>query len=75
MSYSIKDYYKVKKEGEYDWPCKMFPKRKIKIYPDDILTKCELGSFTKHTGLACIGIIINPEDVEHFTDEQQLALL
>jgi len=74
-SYAVKDYYKIKhEEKEYPWPCNSEPDRTIILFDDDVLTKAEDGTFTKHTGACCMWIQIPEEDLIYCTDEIKLRM-
>lgn len=61
--FKIEKYYQVKVEGEYPWACISSPNRTIKLYTDDVLTKSEDGTYMKHTGLGCFGIVLKDDEV------------
>ena len=61
--YDIKNYYKVKKNGEYPAPCPADKFRMWPLYTDDILTKNPDGTFVKHTGLCIYGIVLKKNEV------------
>lgn len=70
------DYLRVKKDSIYPWPCKNEPDRTIQLFDDDVLSRNSDGSYTKHTGLCCIGIIIPDEDIiEVKGDKRHLVML
>ena len=61
--FEMSNYYKVKEDKTYPWPCAADPNRTIEIFDDDVLTEDKDGTFTKHTGLCCIHIQIPKEDL------------
>jgi hypothetical protein len=63
-TYRLNEYYKVKKNGEYPWPCPSEKDRNIELFTDDIFTKNENGTFMKETGLGCFGIVLQEDQVE-----------
>lgn len=63
-SYTVKGYFRVKEHGKYPWPCQDLPKRMLELWPDDVLTKAENGSYTKHTGLMMTNIRLQDDQVE-----------
>jgi hypothetical protein len=74
--FTIKDYYQVKRDGDYPWPCGPDPDRTIRLHTDDVLTKSENGSFTKHTGLGCLNIRLTDDEVNHYeTDTVTLEMM
>ena len=64
----IGDHQKVKETAVYPWPCASDPHRTIKIFDDDILSRNSPGSFTKHTGFCCFGILIPESDIVEVKD-------
>ena len=73
--FSIDQYYKIKKEAEYPWPCTDEPNRKITLFTDDVLTKSDDGTYTKHTGLCCCNIQLKDNEVEFIDDPVHLYLI
>ena len=74
--FNIKNYYKVKKEGQYPWPCKGYADRTIELFNDDVLTKdSEDGTFMKHTGLGCVGIILKDDEVYYVPETARLQMI
>ena len=69
-TYTLTDFYRIiDDEKQCDWPSKCNENRKIKILKTDILTidsesEDGLCSITKHTGLMCMNILIQKEDLE-----------
>ncbi|MDD5015201.1 MAG: hypothetical protein PHW73_08895 [Atribacterota bacterium] len=61
--FTINKYYKIKEKKEYPWPSRLSDNGKILLFPSDVLTKNEDGTFTKHTGLCCTSILIPEEDL------------
>lgn len=67
MGYSLTGYYKVKKEGCYPAPCEPLPDRTYSLFADDVLTKdSKTGTFTVHTGIMLMGIVLKDDEVEFF---------
>jgi len=73
--YTIDTYYRVKKDGEYPWPCGDEPNRKIELFTDDVLTVDEDGKYMKHTGLGCFGIILKKDQIELVTKPVHLQMM
>lgn len=77
--FTIKGGVRVKAEGEYPWPAlRCFPPephRKIHLYTDDVLTKREDGTYMKHTGLGCFGIVLRDDEIEPIGKDVALRLL
>jgi len=74
-SYEIKNYYKVKEDGSYPWPCQMDKDRTIELFTDDVLVKQENGTYIKHTGLCCFGIILTPKQVKRVKEKTVLQII
>jgi len=74
-SFTIKDYYQVRKEAEYPAPCPSDRKRKYLLFTDDVLTKNNNGTFTVHTGLCLTGIKLKPHQVKKIKGEIALRLM
>jgi len=75
---------RVKEQKEYPWPIKDpkywnpgedGSKRTITIFRSDVLTKSQDGTYMKHTGLGCFGIVIPDSDVEPCGEDQHLMLI
>lgn len=74
--FTISEYYRVKTEKEYPWPCASEPNRMLTIYTDDVLTKDpKLGTYMKHTGLGTFGHVIPDEDLEFVTKPINLKFI
>jgi len=75
MGYNFKfdEYYVVKKEGEYPWPCASQPDRTIELFTDDVLTGSN-GKFTKHTGICCTNILLTKNQVEFIKKQVKLSM-
>lgn len=73
INYSVGKHYRVKEQKSYPWPCKPIPDRTVELFPDDILTKSDNGTFTKHTGICMLGIKIPDCDVEEFAGPIKLV--
>jgi hypothetical protein len=62
--FPVSDFYRVKVEGWYPWPWSGEPKRMIKLYPNDILTKDpKEGTYTRQNGLGVFGIVLDDNEV------------
>jgi len=73
--YTVRNYYTVRKQGEYPAPCPCDKKRKYLLFTDDVLTKNEDGSFTVHTGICLCGIKLRWWQVKKIKDEIALRLM
>ncbi len=71
----INKWLSIKKEKEYPWPCKAESERTILLFKDDVLTKNEEGTYTKHTGLCCFGIEIPDKDIVKHVKPAHLVLI
>jgi hypothetical protein len=60
---------------EYTWPCVSDPNRKWTLYDDDVLTKEDAGTYSKHTGLGMFGLHVPDEDVVPFDRDVRLELI
>ena len=69
------NHQRVKENKIYPWPCQSDPKRNIKIFTDDVLTRSPNGTFTKHTGVCCCGIIIPEYDIVEVKDDKRHLIL
>ena len=56
--------FKVKKRGEYLWPCKNDQSRKLMVFESDILYRTSPGVFDMTTGLYKKNVHIPEEDIE-----------
>jgi hypothetical protein len=74
-SFSIKGGFRPKADGNYPWPCKGSPDRTIELFADDVLTKSPDGTWMKHTGLGCFGIVLTDEEVTAIEGSVNLRLL
>lgn len=59
----VGDYQRVREDKVYPWPCEPQPNRTIQLFNDDILTRSKDGTFVKHTGICCAGIVIPESDI------------
>lgn len=67
---------RVKKDGEYPWPCESEPNRTIELFTDDVLTKnAETGKYIKHTGLGCFNIVLEDNQVTEIDGNTWLEIL
>ena len=73
--FTIKGGFRVKAEGTYPWPCKDEPNRVMDLYPWDVLTKSEDGTYMKHTGLGTLGHVLTDDQVEPIGRDVALRLL
>ena len=73
-TFEIDNYYQVKKDGEYPWPCATEKDRKIELFTDDVLTKGDDGLFTVHTGICCFGIVLKKEEVKFVKEKSKLQM-
>lgn len=67
--------FRVKKEGAYPWPWDGDKDRTIELFTDDVLTKSENGKYIKQTGLGCMNIVLNDDEVEPITEDTHLRML
>lgn len=67
--------FRVKKEGDYPWPWDGDKDRTIELFTDDVLTKSENGKYIKQTGLCCMNIVLNDDEVEPITEDTHLRML
>jgi len=74
-SYKVMQYYQVKKDGQYPWPCKDNKKRTIELFSHDILSKNTDGTFFRHTGIGCFGIILKKNQVQLFKKPAELVVI
>jgi hypothetical protein len=79
---TLDSYYRVKEDGEYPAPCPANPDRTWFLAKDfDALTRNRemapqgCHSYTKHTGLCVVGIILKDEDVEFVETPVHLEML
>ena len=73
--FTINKYYKVKRTKSYPWPCSEYPKRKLTIFPSDVLTKSTDGTYMKHTGLGTFGHVIPGSDLIFVDTDANLVML
>lgn len=73
--FTITDGVRVKTEGEYPWPCVSENNRTIHLWPEDVLTRSDDGTYMKHTGLGCFGIVLKEEEIENIEKPSHLRLL
>lgn len=73
--YEIKNYYIVRKHGEYPWPCIFDKKRTIELTPEDVLTKNPDGTFVKHTGVGCFNIKLKSNQVKKVTNNKKIICI
>lgn len=69
--YQLSTYYKVKNIEKF----KTKRNNELVIYPGDILTKNNDGSYTKHTGVMLVGIIIPDNCVEKIVKKTKMIIL
>lgn len=72
--YQIDQYFKVKVEKKYPWPCPSDPNRMLDLYFDDVLTGSN-GKYTCHTGLMKCNIILQDDEVEFVTKPVTLVMM
>ena len=74
QSYNVTGYYRVKVHKKYPAPCEPEPNRLYEIFTDDVLTKDEKrGTYTIHTGLMLMGIVLADNEVEFVPGTAQLV--
>ena len=73
-AYEVTKYYVVRKNGEYPWPCLRDKKRTIELFTHDVLTKSGDGTFFKHTGMGCYGIILKPNQIKKSSNVAKLIV-
>lgn len=73
--FTIKHGFRPMADGQYPWPCASLPMRTIELFTDDVLSKCEDGTYMKHTGLGCLHIVLTDEQVEPIGKPVNLRLL
>ena len=70
---------RVKEQRSYPWPAPNAAppdfSRKIELFTDDVLTKSPDGTYMKHTGLGCFGIVLRDDEVEPWPCDKHLRLL
>lgn len=71
---------RVKKQGDYPWPAPQAEPplldRTILLFTDDVLTKDPAsGTYMKHTGLGCLGIVLADDEVEPWGEDKHLRLI
>ena len=62
--YRLLEYYKVKQDKVYPWPCSLDKNRTLEIFTDDVLSRQKDGTYVCHTGIMKVDIHIPDDDVE-----------
>lgn len=73
--FTIKNGFRVKRDGIYPWPCKPEPNRTMQLFTSDVLTKQPDGRYMKHTGLGTFGHVLKDDEVEPIGKDMALRLL
>ena len=69
LDYTLSNYYRLTRDGEFPAPCKDDPDRVLEFGTNDIFTKDPKdGSYTVHTGIMIFGIRL-PDDAVEFVDK------
>lgn len=70
---TLENYYRVRKTGEYPWPCKDDENRTILLHEDSVLTKHADGTFTKR-GPYFTNIILKPHQIRRVKERVTLLI-
>ena len=64
----VDGYYAPVTDCVVDWPWAGDKHRKTELFTDDVLTKAEDGTYTKHTGICQTNLIIS-DDMVRWVDK------
>jgi hypothetical protein len=74
LNYAVKGYYRVKIARDYPAPCEPLPDRMYHLFTDDVLTKdASTGTYTVHTGIMLMGIVLTDDEVDFFPGVAKLV--
>lgn len=73
--YELFNYYTVKKQKKYPWPCEPQPDRMIEVWPEDVLTRTGPNVYDMQTGIYKIGLQIPDEDTTLHDKSAYLRLI
>jgi hypothetical protein len=71
MNFNVKNGFRVKVKGYYPWPNRKNPKETIQLFPGDLLSKNDNGTYCKQTGIACFNIHLTDDQVEPWPVKNQ----
>ena len=61
--FAVENGVRVVVDGQYPWPCPTQPNRSIVLSTTDILTRSDDGTYMKHTGMGCFGIVLKEDEI------------
>jgi len=73
--FTIRNGFKVKKDGTYPCPTKNNPNQTVKLFTDDVLTKEDDDKYMRHTGIGRYGIVLTDDEVEPIKKPVKLRVM
>jgi hypothetical protein len=73
MDITFTKWVTVKASKAYPWPCQPLPDRTFEVHPGDVLTRHPDGTYTKHSGLGMLGLVIPDEDIVEMNESIRLV--